>query len=126
MATCTQCGEEYPDKRLALGIPICKTCGDQLAKDIAEQRKQQILPSHHKGGYVYVSPKQQRELLLQASSRDPRNEQPIRVNVVRAMYKKTKQVLNEGTVKWELVGWEFPVDKRTGIRYKRAILKKLE
>ena len=54
MAECKLCGEEYSDKRLALGYHLCLECGDTRASRIARQRARCSAPAFNKGAYQPV------------------------------------------------------------------------
>jgi hypothetical protein len=43
MATCNRCGEEFSDKRKALGYDICLDCGEEQARALAELKKEKLL-----------------------------------------------------------------------------------
>ena len=43
MATCNRCGEEFSDKRKALGYDICLDCGEEQAQALAELKKKKLL-----------------------------------------------------------------------------------
>ena len=43
MAECVKCGEEYSDKRLALGYLICLECGDKDARKAISARNRAAL-----------------------------------------------------------------------------------
>ena len=53
MAECTECGEEYSDKRLALGYRTCLDCGDRDARRMIVARTraslQAMTPNHYAG-----------------------------------------------------------------------------
>lgn len=121
MATCQKCKEEYPDDRARLGFLTCSNCGDKEALTVQNDRKNQILPSHHKGGYTYVSPERQRELLLTASSRQPRLEG---VDYSGAE-SKGKRFIDTPTERKRYVfsHFEWYFNKELGRREKRVVLK---
>lgn len=43
MATCIKCGDEFSDKRKALGYDTCLDCGEQEAKELARPKKEKLL-----------------------------------------------------------------------------------
>lgn len=63
MAECVKCGEEYSDKRLALGYLICLDCGDRDAmKTISARRRatlQAMAPHQFTGDVREVLDKRQ-------------------------------------------------------------------
>lgn len=50
-ASCTQCGDEYPSARSALGYRTCLPCGDQQAHLV----KFTVMPAYSKGAYQLIS-----------------------------------------------------------------------
>ncbi len=54
MATC-ECGNKFSDKRFALGYRTCLECGEEEAKELSEQRKEQVAPAYNKGAYQYIT-----------------------------------------------------------------------
>lgn len=50
MAECKTCGEEFSNKRAALGYTLCLPCGEREARGV----KHTIAPLH-KGNYVVIS-----------------------------------------------------------------------
>ena len=44
---CKNCGEEYDERRFRIGILLCMSCGDELAK-----RKRFTVVPMHKSNYV--------------------------------------------------------------------------
>lgn len=57
MAFCVvpDCGEEYSDKRLALGYHTCLECGKINAVMEARRKAARTAPLYNKGGYMYIS-----------------------------------------------------------------------
>lgn len=57
MAFCIvpDCGEEYSDKRLALGYETCLDCGRRNAVMEARRKATRVAPAYNKGGYQYIS-----------------------------------------------------------------------
>jgi len=55
VAVCTECYEEYSDKRKALGYNTCLECGDIAASKQALHKAKCIAPAYNKGAYMYVS-----------------------------------------------------------------------
>lgn len=57
MAFCVNedCGEEYSDKRLALGYQTCLDCGRKDAVLEARRKAQRVQPLYNKGPTQYVS-----------------------------------------------------------------------
>ena len=116
MPVCAKCGEEFPQGRKALGYSTCQSCGEQVAKAELDKKFKQALPSHHKGGYTYVSPEQQRILLRETTSKVAR-ESEYSVGRGRVTPKAV-------TRKYRFSHWEWPVDK-LGRRTKRAVFKEV-
>ena len=55
MAECTNCGEEFSDKRKDLGYEICLSCGDNVAHEQAVEKSKRVGPLFNKGGLQYIS-----------------------------------------------------------------------
>ena len=55
MVVCTECGEEYSDRRKALGYNICLECGQQAAEREILFKASCTAPAYNKGGYMYVT-----------------------------------------------------------------------
>lgn len=55
MAECQECGEEYSDRRAALGYDICLNCGEQVAHQQALEKAKRVAPAYNKGGYQYIT-----------------------------------------------------------------------
>ncbi len=53
MAECIECGQEYSDRRLALGYHTCLECGDRSARSAIHARNAAALramtPNHYAG-----------------------------------------------------------------------------
>ena len=53
MAECIECGEEYNERRLALGYRTCLSCGDSAARTAIRARTaatlQSMAPNHYTG-----------------------------------------------------------------------------
>jgi len=50
MAMCTNCGDQYSDRRLDLGYNTCMPCGDHVAQTIRF-----TVVNGHKSNYMVVS-----------------------------------------------------------------------
>jgi hypothetical protein len=57
MAFCIvpDCGEEYSDKRLALGYQTCLNCGRIIAIHQAREKAKRVAPLYSKGPTQYIS-----------------------------------------------------------------------
>ena len=55
MADCVHCGEEYSDRRAALGYDCCTDCGESLAQQEIEAKKDRLAPLFNKGAYQYIT-----------------------------------------------------------------------
>ena len=55
MAECTTCGEEFSDKRKALGYEICLDCGHDVAYKQAVEKSKRVGPLFNKGGLQYIT-----------------------------------------------------------------------
>lgn len=55
MPECSNCGEEYNDKRKALGYDICLPCGSQIAYEKAVEKSKRVSPLYNKGGLQYIT-----------------------------------------------------------------------
>ena len=54
MATCIQCYNTYPEKRLTLGYKMCIVCGDKEALKEATRKSLCVAPLFNKGAYQYI------------------------------------------------------------------------
>ena len=50
MASCTNCGEQFPDRRLNLGYRTCLPCGDAVARTV-----RWLSAPINKSNYVLIS-----------------------------------------------------------------------
>ncbi len=55
MAECITCGEEFSDRRKALGYEICLDCGHIVAYEKAVEKSKRVGPLFNKGGLQYIS-----------------------------------------------------------------------
>lgn len=59
MAICSECEEEYSEKRKALGYSTCLECGNKKATQEIERKAKCVAPAFNKGAYTYISSKDQ-------------------------------------------------------------------
>ena len=52
MAVCIECGDEYSDRRKALGYNTCLECGDAIATQQILHKAKCTAPAYNKGGYI--------------------------------------------------------------------------
>jgi len=53
IAYCEDCGDEYSEGRMALGILVCLSCGEHRARHETNLRRRRVMPMH-KSNYVYL------------------------------------------------------------------------
>jgi hypothetical protein len=138
MAICRICSQEFPDRRLELGFDTCQACGDLLAAEEIRQKQKWVGPLYNKGSVNHYlgSPEQLREVLKTSGGRKnvPLDHSPVpppdstrHSSDVKSGNRHNKQDTQpRETSKYVFSHWQFPVDPKTGIRYKRAVLKRRE
>ena len=57
MVECVLCGDDYSEKRLALGYKTCLDCGETRALKEKTRKARCSAPAYNKGAYMYVSSK---------------------------------------------------------------------
>jgi predicted nucleic acid-binding Zn-ribbon protein len=55
MSICTHCGEDFSDKRKALGINVCLECGELEAQKQTRAKSKRLAPIFNKGSYQYIT-----------------------------------------------------------------------
>ena len=55
MAICSNCGEEYDDKRATLGYKTCLECGEEDAQVEIENKRHRVAPAYNKGALQYIT-----------------------------------------------------------------------
>lgn len=122
---CTICQNNVDERRAQLGLSTCLECGDNQARQLIKEKHMRVGVAWNKGTEMYLgSTEQTRQILKAEGARkhlplDDSNSPRLKSSV-----SSSKQVPK--TAIYEFVRWEFPVDKRTGVRTKRAILKRVE